>query len=346
MTTSTSRAIAPDKPVVTFGEVLLRLSPPGDERLFQSPELRTWWGGAEANVAAGLANLGTPARHVTQLPLGAIGDAAERALRAEGVDTGHVVRAGSRMGLYFLERGADLRPLRVVYDRAGSAFAQLDPTSFDWQTILSNAGWLHVSGITPALGAGPLTCVTDALAAARALQVGVSLDLNYRPALWGARDPRPIMQPLALQADLLIANPGAISTMLGIETAGAMPEPRDAVCATAAKVSAEYGCTRVAITQRDVVSASQHAWQAWLWSADTGQFDHGGRYQVHVVDRVGGGDAFAAALLHTLRAGATTADAVRFATAAGALKLTIPGDVNRVRAADVEALMASGSVRS
>ena len=196
--------------VVTFGEMLLRLSPPGQERLFQSPSLRTYWGGAEANVAAGLANLGTAARHVTVLPHGAIGDAAECALRAEGVDLRHVVRGAGRMGLYFVEPGADIRPLRVVYDRAESAFARQQGDEFAWSTILDNAGWLHVTGISAALGDGALRSMHAAIDAATALGVPVSLDLNFRPALWKERDPRPIMQTLARRASLLIANPGAI----------------------------------------------------------------------------------------------------------------------------------------
>jgi 2-dehydro-3-deoxygluconokinase len=333
----------PMAPVVSFGEVLLRLSPPNTERLFQSPSLRTWWGGAEANVAAGLANLGTAAQHVTQLPEGPIGDAAVRALRAEGVDTRHVLRRGTRMGLYFLESGADVRPLRVVYDREHSAFSQLEPADFDWTSILRGARWLHLCGISPALGRGPLQCVHDALDAAAAHGIPVSLDLNYRPALWGARDPRPIMQPLAARASLLIANPGAISAMLGLTTPGTAPEEPAALQLTADALQRDYGCARVAITQREVLSASAHGWQAHLFDAATSTMHYGGRYQVQLVDRVGGGDAFVAGLLHQLLADAPLDYAVRFATAAGALKLTIPGDINRVRVADVEQTLASAT---
>ncbi|WP_373064204.1 PfkB family carbohydrate kinase [Gemmatimonas sp.] len=327
-------------PVVTFGEVLLRLSPPERERLFQSPSLRTWWGGAEANVAAGLANLGTASQHITILPEGPIGDAAVRALGAEGVDTRHVRRRGARMGLYFLEGGADLRPLRVVYDRAHSAFSQLAPTDFDWASILSGARWLHLTGISPALGDAPLRCVHDALDAAEAHRVPVSLDLNYRPALWAGRDPRAIMQPLAARATCLIANPGAIEVMLGHTTAGNAPEAPEAIRATAEALHREYGCARVATTQREILSASVHGWQAHLWDAATNAMHYGGRYEVQLVDRVGGGDAFVAGLLHQLLADAPLDYAVRFATAASALKLTIPGDINRVRVADVEQLLS------
>ncbi len=328
-------------PVVTFGEVLLRLSPPGMERLFQSPELRTWWGGAEANVAAGLTNLGIPAQHVTVLPDNAIGDAALGAMRSEGVDTRHVMRRGARMGLYFLEGGAELRPLRVVYDRAHSAFAELEPGSFDWPAILRDARWLHLSGVSAALGDRVVACLERAMEAAKALGVPVSLDLNYRPALWKDRDPRPIMQRLAARASLLIANPGAIDVMLGVVTEGAIPEPPSALRTTAEHLHGTYGFPRIAITQRDVVSASTHGWQAHLWDAATGAMHFGGHYTVHLVDRVGGGDAFVAGLLHQLLSDVPPEPAVRFATAAGALKLTIPGDVNRIRAVDVEQLLSS-----
>jgi 2-dehydro-3-deoxygluconokinase len=247
------------------------------------------------------------------------------------------------MGLYFLEGGADLRALRVVYDRAHSAFSELAPSDFDWTAILSGARWLHLSGISPALGDAPLQCVHHALDAAAAHRIPVSLDLNYRPALWSGRDPRPILQPLAARATLLIANPGAIEVMLGLTTAGTAPEAPEAIRTTAESIHRHYGCTRVAITQREVLSASVHGWQAHLWDAATQAMHFGERYQVQLIDRVGGGDAFVAGLLHQLLADAPLDYAVRFATAASALKLTIPGDINRVRAADVELLLSSAT---
>jgi 2-dehydro-3-deoxygluconokinase len=326
--------------VVTFGEVLLRLSPPGVERLFQTPALRTFWGGAEANVAAGLAHLGASAAHVTMLPNNAIGAAARRALQGEGVDVAHVQQVTGRMGLYFLESGADVRPLTVTYDRAGSAFASMRGDEFDWTRILAGADWFHVSGVSAALGDGATRAIGHALDAAAALGVRVSLDLNFRPALWTGRDPRAVMQPLARRAQLLIGNPGAIDIMLGISTAGIIPEPADAVRATAEAVHTQYGCAQVAITQRETVSASVHGWQAHLWSAASATLHSADRYVVTLVDRVGGGDAFVAALLFMLHRGDSHATAVRFATAASALKLTIPGDVNRVTAHDVEQFLS------
>lgn len=327
--------------VVTFGEVLLRLSSTGAERLFQTPMLRTFWGGAEANVSAGLSSLGTSAAHVTILPQNAVGDAALRALNAEGVDMRQTLRTSGRMGLYFLESGADVRSLAVTYDRAGSAFACMRGDEFDWTALLQGASWFHVSGVSAALGEGPYRAIRAALDAAKALGVPVSLDLNHRPALWTGRDPIPLMQPLAERATLLVANPGAIEIMLGITTAGEMPEPVDALEATARALHERFGCAQVAITQRTIRSASVHGWQAHLWDAATRRMHSARRYEVALVDRVGGGDAFVAALLHTLRTSPSLQHAVDFATAASALKLTIPGDFNRVTSADVERMLTA-----
>ncbi len=323
--------------VVTFGEVLLRLSPPHPhERLFQSPALRTYFGGSEANVAAGLAQLGTAVEHVTRVPSHAVGDAAVAALRAEGVGVRYVARGGARLGAYFVEGGADLRPLRTVYDRAGSGFAELEPADVDWDAALDGAAWFHVSGIVPALGDGPRRTLHAALAAARAHAVPVSVDLNWRPALWQGRDPRPLTEPLAAFAHLLVANPGAVEVMLGEPTAGTAPEPPDALRDTAGRLCARFGCAEVALTQRHVRSAHEHAWTAHLYEAATGAMHSAPRYDVRVVDRVGGGDSFVAALLHARFEGRSPAAAVRFATAASALKLTIPGDFNRVTAEEVD----------
>jgi 2-dehydro-3-deoxygluconokinase len=323
--------------VVCFGELLLRLSPPGAERLFQSPTLRTWFGGSEANVAMGLAHLGSGAAYVTRLPASPVGDAALAAVRAEGVDVTGVLRGGERMGIYFVESGAGIRPLRVVYDRAGSAFSRLDPAELDWPALLRGADWLHLSGITPALDEGPARAALDAADAARALGVRVSVDLNYRPALWAGRDPRAVLPALARVCDLLVANPVAAAAMLGVEAEAG----RDAAALrrAAERIAGEHGCGAVALTFRDVISASEHGWSAAL--LDGGAFHLSRHWRVEVVDRVGGGDSFAAALLHARMQGMAPAAAVEFAAAAGALKLTIPGDFNRVAPAEVEAALAA-----
>lgn len=328
------------KRVVTFGELMLRLSPPGQERLFQSPQLRTFFGGSEANVAASLAHFGVRSDYVTRVPRNAIGDAAVAAMRAEGVGTHGMLRGGDRLGIYFVESGADVRALRVVYDRAGSAFATLDPAEFDWDGILAGADWLHLSGITPALGDGPARAAQDAVEHARRAGVRISIDLNYRPALWTGRDPKPVTRALVQGCDLLIGNPGAVRAMLGVgPDAAPGAESDDAIRASAEAITGELGCRAAALTRREVASASEHGWSAALWDPRGGTLHRARRWQVKVVDRVGGGDSFAAALIHATLAGRAPADALEFATAASALKLTIPGDFNRVTADEVDALL-------
>ncbi len=321
---------SPSARVVTFGELMLRLSPPGQERLFQSHTLRADFGGCEANVAVGLAHLGVRAAYVTRLPDSPIGHAALHALEAEGVDTGQVVLGGERMGIYFVEPGADMRTSRVIYDRAGSAFAGIAPSMVDWARALAGASWLHGSGITPALGEGPRGALAAAIDAARATGARISLDLNYRPALWQGRDPRAVIAPLVQGADLLIGNPDAVRAMLGVEA------PDDSL---AQRLAERCGCRRVALTRREVLSANEHGWSAVLYDAASRGAWSSRRYQVRVVDRVGGGDSFAAGLIAALAADRELADAVQFAAAAGALKLTIPGDWNRATPEEIEHLV-------
>ena len=324
--------------VVSFGEIMLRLSPPGQERFFQSPQLRAYFGGSEANVAVSLAHLGVQSDYVTRLPANPVGDAALQALRAEGVGVQGIVRGGSRLGIYFVESGADLRGMRVVYDRAGSAFSQIGADEIDWCAVLRGADWLHLSGITPALGDGPARCAQAAMDAARDLDVTVSIDLNYRPALWTGRDPVPVMRALVKGADLVIGNPGAVKAMLGVDMDDVGDSP-EAFGRAAERLHAKLGFTGVALTRREVISASEHGWSAALYDARTGKTHQSRRYQVRVVDRVGGGDSFAAGLIYALLAQRDEASALAFATAASALKLTIPGDFNRVSVDEVDRLL-------
>jgi len=319
--------------VVTFGELMLRLSPPpGHGRLLQSPALRADFGGCEANVAVGLAHLGVRVDYVSRLPDNPIGAAALQALEAEGVGTEWMVRGegDGRMGIYFVEPGADIQASRLVYDRAGSAFARITARMVDWAKVLDGATWFHGSGITPALGEGPHAALVAAIAAARARGAGVSLDLNYRPALWQHRDPRPVIEPLVRETQLLIGNRDAVRAMLGIEAEDAALAPR---------LADRFGCHRVALTRREVLSATEHGWSAALYDAETGSIWSSRRHRVRVVDRVGGGDSFAAGLIAALQAKRPPAEAVEFAAAAGALKLTIPGDWNRVSREEIEHLV-------
>ncbi|PYO87460.1 MAG: 2-dehydro-3-deoxygluconokinase [Gemmatimonadetes bacterium] len=318
--------------VLTFGELLLRLSPPGEERLLDSPVLHTFFGGAEANVAVALRHLGVPASYITRLPEGPLGDAGLDALRREDVVVDRVLRAGggSRLGLYFVEPGADLRAMRVVYDRAGSAFSQITPADVDWGAALAHAKWLHGTGITPALGDGPARALSEGFAAACERGVTVSLDLNYREALWRGRDPRPVLERLARQANVLIGNREAVRAMLGAEASG------DAL---ASALADRFGCRAVAITQREILGPREHAWSAVLYDSRAGTVVRSYRHVVQVVDRVGGGDSFTAGLIAALLADRSPQDAVEFAAAAGALKLGQAGDFGRSSTPEVSRLV-------
>lgn len=325
--------------VVTFGELLLRLSPPGEERLFASSELVTFFGGAEANVAVALRHLGVPCDYVTRVPDNPIGAAGIAALQREGVGTDWIARGGDRLGIYYVEPGADLRTMRVVYDRAGSSFARIEPRSIDWPRVLAGATWLHASGITPALGERPAAALAAAIVCAHDRGTPVSFDLNYREALWRDRDPRPFIEPLVTRADLLIGNPTALRAMLGVDADdGSLATPERARD-LAQRLARRTGARRVALTRREILGPREHGWSAVLYDADERSFAQSRRHHVHVVDRVGGGDSFAAALIAKLLSGDTLAEALEFAVTASALKLTVPGDFSRVSVAQVEELL-------
>lgn len=329
---------------VAFGELMLRLSPPGYERLLQSPSLSATFGGGEANVAISLAHFGLESQFVTRLPPSPIGDAAMRALRAEGVGIGAIQRGGSRMGIYFAETGASQRPSLVVYDRAYSAMCEIDPSSLAWAELLRGAAWFHSSGLTPALGPGPRECTRAALQAARELRVPVSLDLNYRRTLWSESAAQQVMRPLVRSANLLIANEEDLQTTLGIPIErGTLDASRLDVAAyeaAAEHVVAEYGVRQVALTLRESLSASDNGWSALLYDGPSKTLHRGPRYVVRLVDRIGGGDSFAAGLIFAQLDGRPLDQALRFAVAASALKQTIPGDFNRVSVAEVDRLAA------
>ncbi len=337
---------------VTFGEIMLRLSPPGHERLFQTSALSATFGGGEANVAVSLAHFGLESCYVTRLPANPVGDAALRALRAEGVCVDHVQRGGDRLGIYFAETGASQRASTVVYDRAGAAIARVKSGDIPWAEVCAGVAWFHVTGITPALGPTVAAATREAIDAARRAGARVSLDLNYRAKLWTKPEARAVMRPLAALSDVLIANEEDIQASLGLEVSGA-----DVVAgrldvegyrAAAERVSREFVVPKVVITLRESVSASQNGWSAVLYDAEAAAFHRSQRYDVTLVDRIGGGDAFAAGLIYGLVTGRSTEAALRFAVAAGALKQTIPGDFNRVSVAEVDRLVGgddSGRVR-
>jgi len=327
---------------VTFGEIMLRLSPPGFERFFQSPVLQATFGGGEANVAVSLAHFGLESHYVTRVPANPIGDAAVRALRAEGVLTDYVQRGGSRLGIYFAETGASQRASAVVYDRAGASMSTVKPGEIPWDRVLAGARWFHVTGITPALGPSVAEATREAIDAARSAGAQVSLDLNYRGKLWGTDRAQEVMRPLASKVDVIIANEEDIQSCLGLDVHGAdVTAGRLETAAyrdVAARVVREFGVKRVAITLRESYSASRNGWSAVLYDGATDMFWEAPRYDVTIVDRIGGGDSFASGLIFGLASGRAPEVALRFAVAASALKQTIPGDFNRVSVAEVDRL--------
>ncbi len=338
--------------VITFGEIMLRLSPPGFERFFQSPVLSATFGGGEANVAVSLAQFGFESCYVTRLPAHEIGQAAIRALRAEGVNTDFIVRGGDRVGIYFAETGASQRASSVIYDRAHSAISELEPGTIDWPAVFRGADWFHVTGITPALGEKAAACTREAVEAAKAAGARVSVDLNFRKKLWTEAQAQQVMRPLMRHVDLVVANEEDIQSVLGLEVAGtdvaAGQLNLDGYRRVAERVSREFGPALVAVTLRESLSASDNGWSAALWDQSRQSFVHSQRYDVRLVDRIGGGDSFAAGLIYGLVTGRAPEAALRFAVAASALKQTIPGDFNRVSVGEVDRLArgdASGRVQ-
>jgi 2-dehydro-3-deoxygluconokinase len=343
----TPTAAETDQPrVVAFGEVMLRLAAPGRERVGQGSRLDLSIGGGEANVAVSLAQLGMRTDLVTRLPANPLGDLVVRELRGLGVGTELVQRGGDRVGLYFLEPGAAQRPSKVVYDRAGSGAATLDPATIDWTEILRGASWLHTTGITPAISEPAARATLDGVTAARALGVPVSIDLNYRSSLWRwGGDVRSVMTGLAERADVIVGNEEDADKVFGIRAEGVRPEAGrldpaayESVCR---QLHDRFPDVRsIALTLRTSHSASHNGWSGCLWHE--GRFHTGRTYEITpIVDRVGAGDAFAAGLIHgLLTRPASPADVLEFAIAAGCLKHSIPGDFNLVGREEIEALMA------
>jgi 2-dehydro-3-deoxygluconokinase len=327
--------------VVTFGEIMLRLKPPGVLRLGQSEALEATFGGGEANVAVSLARFGHQARFVSAIPANPIGDWCARQLRGHGVDLAHSLRRGERLGIYFLEAGASQRASTVTYDRAGSAISQVGPGAVAWPAALAGAAWFHTTGITPALSDASAAATGEALAAAKAAGASTSLDLNYRKKLWSKATAQRVMTGLMDHVDVVIANEEDCDSVFGIRagdvTAGHLD--RERYLEVAGKVLARFPAVRrIAITLRESHSASRNGWSGVLVDREGHAFAP--RYELDVVDRVGGGDSFAAGLIHALLAGKGREAAVAWAVAASALKHSIVGDLNLVSAGEVDALVA------
>ena len=329
---------------VCFGEIMLRLSPPGFERLLQSPALQASFGGGEANVAVSLAQFGHDSHYVTRLPKNPIGEAALKILRGEGVGVDHVQRGGDRLGIYFAETGASQRASTVVYDRGHSAISEMAPGTVPWRSVMEGAAWFHCTGITPALGEPAAACTREAIEAAKQAGATVSIDLNFRAKLWSPAAAQKVMRPMVSLADVVIANEEDLQSVLGIpvehaDVAGGVLDV-EGYRTAAARVVSEFGVTRVAVTLRESVSASDNGWSAVLYDASTTSFLQSQRYNVRVVDRIGGGDSFAAGLIHGFVSGRELEATLKFAVAASALKQTIPGDFNQVSVSEVERLVA------
>jgi 2-dehydro-3-deoxygluconokinase len=330
---------------------MLRLAPPGFERFLESPRFDASFGGGEANVAAALAGFGMPARFVTVLPAGnPMADAAIRELRGLGVDTSKIVRGEGRIGIYFLEAGANQRPSKVVYDRAGSAVALAVPGAIDWDSAFDGAGWFHITGITPALSQGAAGLALEAAAKARARGITVSCDLNYRKNLWKYGKSAPeVMRRLFAMADVGVANEEDCQMALGIQANVDVHSGKLDVSQyqkLAGNVMREFPNLHVmAITLRESHSASHNGWSACLH--DSQEFLTSRHYDItHIVDRVGGGDAFAAGLIYGLENLPSHREALEFAVAASCLKHSVPGDFLRCSAGEATALMnGAGSGR-
>jgi 2-dehydro-3-deoxygluconokinase len=328
--------------VVTFGELMLRLRPPGHQRLSQANALEASFGGGEANVAASLARFGHTARWVSAVPASPVGDWALGELAKVGIDTSRVLRQGNRLGIYFLEVGASQRSSQVVYDRAGSSISAVQPGEVHWERVLEGASWFHTTGITPALSPSAAAVAREGLQMAKRLGLTTSVDLNYRRKLWSVEEARQVMTELMEHTDIVIANEEDCDCSLGIRATGADVVRAEVDAARYVEVAQQVldrfpQVRQVGITLRESVSASMNGWSALL--ADRQGHSLSRRYEIQIVDRVGAGDAFAAGLIHARLAGKPRQDAVELAAAASALKHSIVGDLNLVTLAEVERLV-------
>ncbi len=332
--------------VVTFGEIMLRLATPGFMRFGQTESLTATFGGGEANVAVSLANFGIPVEYVTRLPRNDLGMACMAELRKFGVGLSHIVWGGERLGIYFLETGAVSRGSKVVYDRAHSAVSEIRPGMIDWERVFEGAGWFHWTGITPAISQGAADVCLEAVRAAAARGITVSCDLNYRKNLWKyGRKAAEVMPALLEDTHIVLGNEEDAAMVLGIHPEGVDVTSGMVDAAAYASVSRQVmerfpRCRKVITTLRGSFNANHNSWSGTLW--DGSRLYEAPVYQItHIVDRVGGGDAFMGGLIYGLL---TWPDddyrALCFAVAASCLKHTVYGDFNRVTVDEVEKLMA------
>ncbi|MDR2104013.1 MAG: sugar kinase, partial [Treponema sp.] len=318
------------KKIITFGEIMLRLAPEGYYRFIQARSYGATYGGGEANAAVSLALFGMDAAFVTKLPKHEIGQAAVNKLREFGVDTSFIARGGSRVGIYFLEKGASQRPSKVIYDRAHSALAEAQAEDFDWNRIFENAAWFHFTGITPALSDSAAALCLGACKTAKAKGLWVSCDLNYRNNLWSREKAGEVMGKLMEYVDLCIANEEDAANVFGIKPASgdvyAGKINHEGYKEVASALTKRFGFKQTAITLRESLSANDNNWSAMLF--DGGEYFFSKKYPVHIVDRVGGGDSFGAGLIYGNLQGLGPQERLEFAVAASCLKHSIEGDFN------------------
>ena len=337
--------------VVTFGEIMMRLQTPGHQRYIQAQSLEVEYGGGEANVAASVANYGGDACFVTKIPSNPIGDACMAQLRKYNICTKHIARGGERLGIYFCEKGASQRASNVVYDRAHSSIATAVKADFNWGEIFEGADWFHFTGITPALSDETAAICLEACKKAKEMGVKISCDLNFRKKLWTSEKAGQVMGELMKYVDVCIANEEDADKVFGIHaantdvTGGKLSD--EGYKDVARQLVERFGCSHVAITLRESISASENDWSALLYDAKQDGFYKSKKYHMTIVDRVGGGDSFGGGLIYgLLNYKGDDQKALDFAVAASCLKHTIEGDYNRVSVAEVETLMkGNGSGR-
>lgn len=327
--------------IVTLGEIMLRLSSPEHSRFVQSKQFDVCYGGGEANVAVSLAHYGHDAYFVSKIPTNEIGESAIKALRAENVHVDYVVRGGDRLGIYFLESGSAMRASKVIYDRAGSAIAASSPNEFEIKKALKGAQLFHFSGITPALSKNCAKLTEKVCSIAKQMGVLVSCDLNYRKKLWTKEEARAVMVPLMQYVDICIGNEEDAEACLGFKPNSDITKGKtdaEGYKEIFKEMAKQFGFKYVATTLRESYSASHNGWKAMLY--DGSKFYESKHYDIMpIVDRVGAGDSFSAGLIHGLLTMNDSQKAIEFATAASALKHTIPGDFNQVSINEVETLM-------
>lgn len=336
--------------VITFGEILLRLSAPGYNKLFQKDFLDTSFCGAEANVAVALSNYEVNASFVTKLPNNDVAKASINTLKYFGVDVSKIVYGNGRVGLYYLEKGASQRPSKIIYDRAYSAIALAKREDFNWNSIFEGVDWFHWSGINPALSDDLKDISLEACKVAKEKGLTVSCDLNFRSSLWTQEEAKKTMTKILPYVDVCIGNEEDADKMLGIRATGTDVDKgiinSESYISVARQINKNFGCKFVATTLRESISASRNKWSGLLYDSEEDKCYHSKIYDIQIVDRVGGGDSFSSGLIYGLIMNKSKQETVEFATAASCLKQTMEGDFNRSTVADVEKLVhGSGSGR-